>query len=35
LEESLGTAFEQGTLPVWKRLITDWGAHGEGTADQN
>jgi hypothetical protein len=35
LEESLGTSFEQGTLPVWKRLIAEWGSHGEGTAEQN
>jgi hypothetical protein len=35
LEQSLAHPFEQGTLPVWKRMISEWGPHGEGKADQN
>ena len=27
--------FDAGTLPEFERLISEWGPHGEGTAEQN
>jgi hypothetical protein len=31
----LASQVEQGTLPVWKQFIAEWGPHGDGTAEQN
>ena len=31
----VGSQIDQGTIPHWKRFISQWGSHGEGTAEQN
>ena len=33
--EVVVSQMEQGTIPLFERLIAEWGPHGEGTAEQN
>jgi hypothetical protein len=33
--EVVASQIEQGTMPVWRTFISDWGPHGNGTAEQN
>ena len=33
--EVLGARMDQGTLPVWERITSTWGPHGEGKAEHN
>jgi hypothetical protein len=33
--EVTASQVEQGTILVWKQMISEWGPHGERTAEQN
>jgi hypothetical protein len=33
--EVVASQIEQGTVPVWRQFISDWGSHGEDVADKN
>jgi hypothetical protein len=33
--DAVASQIDQGTIPLWKRFISRWGPHGDGTAEQN
>jgi hypothetical protein len=35
ITEVVAAQVEDGTIPVWKQLLSEWGPHGEGTAENN